>query len=156
MKQQPQINTLSELLATAIADARRLDRDQYQPRYRNWHFPNSQGFCEICLGGIILAETFECSPKKNYAPWEFPPETHNKIEALEAMRTGAWLEAYHLVYQHSPPLEIEARLCCLPTPSWAAFVGWRQFNSHLKSLESILPKLRSIESSDDHIEALKG
>ncbi len=156
MTPQPLPDTLHELLWTAIDDARGLDRRKYRPCSDEWHCPDEDGRCEICLAGSILAATLDCSPKKNFAPWEFPPETHNKLEALEAMRTGSWLEAYRLVYQRRPPVEIEARLCCLPAPGWAAFVGWRAFNSHLKSLEAILPQLRGIESDDMQLQTLKG
>ncbi len=149
MKPQPQINTLSELLATAIADARRLDRDQYQPRYRNWHFPNSQGFCEICLGGSFVAGTLGCSPAKEASPWNFPRKTHARIEALNAMRSGAWIDAYRLFHQRNPTDAVAFRMVRLPVPARPHFLGWEEFDVHLKSLESIIPKLREIESLPD-------
>ena len=149
MKPQPPINTLSELLATAIADARRLDRNQYQPRYRNWHFPNSQGFCEICLGGSFVAGSLGCSPAKEASPWDFPRKTHAKIEALNAMRSGAWIEAYRLFYQRNPTEVVAFRLVRLPVPARPHFLGWEEFDVHLKSLESLIPKLREIESLPD-------
>ena len=156
MTPQPLPDSMHDLLATAISDARGLEGRKYRPRSDEWHCPDDDGRCIICLAGGILAGTFNCSPKKNFAPWEFHPDTQNKLSALEAMRTGDWLEAYRLVYQRTPPVEIEARLCCLPAPSWAAFYGWHQFNSHLKSLESILPELCEIESDDQQAQALKG
>ncbi len=155
MNPQPLPDTLHGLIKTAIDDARGLNRRKYKPRCDEWHCPDDDGRCEVCLAGSILAGTFQCSPKKNYAPWEFPDEMQHKLEALEAMRCGSWLEAYRLVHQRRPPIKIEARLCCLPAPSWAAFDNWRSFNCHLKSLESILPKLRSIESGN-HTEVFKG
>ena len=156
MKPQPHTGTMSGLLETAIADARRLGRDLYDPHCRNGHLPNSQGFGEICRAASFPAGTLGCSSTVRTAPWDFPGKTQAKHEARNAMRTGSWLEACRLVCQHRPPVEIEARLCRLPTPSWAAFVGWRAFNSHLKSLEAILPELRGIESDDEQFHALKG
>ena len=155
MTPQPLPDTLHGLIKSAIDDARGLNRRKYKPRCDEWHCPDSDGRCEVCLAGSILAGTLQCSPKKNYAPWEFPDKLQHNLEALEAVRSGSWLEAYRLVHQRRPSIEIEARLCSLPAPSWAAFDDWRTFNRHLKSLESILPKLRSIESGN-HTEVFKG
>ena len=151
MNPQPLPDTLHGLIRTAIDDARGLNRRKYKPRCDEWHCPDEDGRCEVCLAGSILAGTLQCSPKKNYAPWEFPDKLQHKLEALEAVRSGSWLEAYRLVHQRRPPIEIEARLLSLPAPSWAAFDNWRSFNCHLKSLESFLPKLRSIEADDQTI-----
>ena len=154
---QPALNfTLCSLLETAIADARRLDRTQYKPRYGDWHNPNSQGVCEVCLAGSYLAGSLGCSSKSRLAPWDFSSSTQRTLETLNAMRCGAWHEAYRLLYQRNATYDIEIRLIRLPVPFKAHFVGWQEFDAHLHSLESIIPKLRSIESADRHIEALKG
>ena len=156
MNQQTLPSTLSELLVTAIADARKLDRSQYQPRYRTWHFPHSQGFCEVCLAGSFVAGTLGCSPSREAPPWTFPRNAVAMIEALNAIRSGAWLEAYRVFHQRNATFTVAIRLTRLPVPARPHFLGWEEFDLHLKSLESFLPKLRDIESDDDHIEALKG
>ena len=145
MKPQPLPGTLSGLLDAAIADARRLSRRTYKPHYYEWHTLNDHRQCEICLGGSLIAGTLRFSPLTDLAPWMLPNATKNKLEALDAMRSGDWLSAYHLLYQQEPSIRIEARLSCLPQPSHADFIGWRAFNSHLQSLQRIIPKLRKIE-----------
>ena len=154
MKQPSPNFTLCSLLETAIADARRLDRTQYKPRYGDWHNPNSQGVCEVCLAGSYLAGSLGCSSKSRLAPWNFSCSTQRTLETLNSMRCGAWQEAYRMFYQRNPSFELAMRLVRLPVPFKADFIGWQEFEAHLLSLESIIPKLRLIESEDDHPEAI--
>ena len=150
-------DTLHSLLQCAVNDARGLNRRCYKPRYDEWHSPDlADGRCEVCLAGSCLAGTIGHSSKDCITPFEFPANTRRKLEALEAMRTGSWIEAYRLVHQQRPPIETEARLSCLPAPAWSSFTNWRAFNSHLKSLEAILPMLRSIEARDPSIISFQG
>ena len=145
MKPKPQLDTLYGLLETSVADSRKLNRRTYRPHYYEWHSMNDHGQCEICLGGSLIAGTLRFSPHTDLMPWMLPFAARNKLEALDAMRSGDWVNAYRILYQHEPPIRTYARLSCLPHPSHADFIGWRQFNAHLKSLQRIIPKLRKIE-----------
>ena len=156
MKRQAPISTLSELLAAAIADARRLNRSQYEPSYRNWHLPDSHGTCEVCLGGSYIAATLGCSPAVQSNPWKYPGKTQAMLEALNAMRLGAWAEAYRFLFQREPSEKAALVMSRMSIPARRDFLGWREFDAHLLSLESFLPELRLIESEDDHPDALKG
>ena len=138
--------TMTGLLETAIADARKLKRRTYRPHYHEWHVMNDHGQCEICLAGILIAGTLRFSPLTQMTPWMLPSKTQHKLEALDAMRSGDWCTAYHLLYQQEPSIKTQARLSCLPLPDHAEFVGWRSFNAHLRSLQRIIPKLRKIET----------
>ncbi len=156
MKRQAPISTLSELLVTAIADARRLNRSQYEPCYRNWHLPNSHGTCEVCLGGSYIAATLGCSPAVQSNPWNYPGRTQAMLEALNAMRLGAWADAYRILFQREPSEKAALVMSRMAIPSCRDFLGWREFDTHLLSLEAILPMLREIEAQENPIEALKG
>ncbi len=156
MKRHAPISTLSELLVTAIADARRLDRSQYEPCYRNWHLPNGHGTCEVCLGGSYMASTLGCSPAVQSNPWSYPGRTQAMMEALNAMRVGAWNEAYRFLFQREPSEKAALLMSRMSIPARRDFLGWREFDTHLLSLESFLPMLRDIEAAEHRIEALKG
>ena len=156
MKRQAPVSTLSELLVAAIADARSLDRSQYEPCYRNWHLPNGHGTCEVCLGGSYMAATLGCSPTVQSNPWNYPGRTQAMMEALNAMRVGAWNEAYRFLFQREPSEKAALVMSRMAIPSRRDFLGWREFDTHLLSLESFLPMLREIEAAENPIEALKG
>ena len=156
MKRQAPVSTLSELLVAAIADARRLDRSQYEPCYRNWHLPNGHGTCEVCLGGSYMAATLGCSPTVQSNPWNYPGRTQAMMEALNAMRLGAWAEAYRILFQREPSDKATLLMARMAIPSCRDFLGWREFDTHLLSLESFLPLLREIETEEHSTETLKG
>ena len=156
MKRQAPISTLSELLVTAIADARRLNRSQYEPSYRNWHLPNSDGTCEVCLGGSFMAATLGCSPTVQSNPWNYPGRTQAMMESLNAMRVGAWNEAYRFLFQREPSEKAALLMSRMSIPSCRDFLGWCEFDTHLLSLEFFLPLLREIETEEHRTEALKG
>lgn len=156
MHNPPHINTLSELLAATIADSLRLDRDRYHPRYLNWHEPNTDGLCRICLAGSFLAGTLNSSPKKQLAPWNCSSRTQQLLECINCMRVGSWVEAFQYFYQRKPAGEVHSFLFSMRVPVKHDFIGWLEFDMHLHSLESFVVKLREIEAGDSHIAALKG
>ena len=145
MKPEPLPETMYGLLETAIPGSKKLNRRQYRPHYEKWHTVSDDGLCEICLTGSVIAVTFGYSPNDSAQPCRFPSSIQWKLEALNAMRCGDWVHAYGLVHLVEPCLLTEARLSYLPVPAHSQFIGWRQFNAHLRSLERIIPKLRRIE-----------
>lgn len=145
MQHQTLPETLYGLLETAIPGSKKLNRRQYRPHYKKWHTVSDDGLCEINLAGIVMAVTFGCSADDNLQPCRFPSSIRWKLEALYFMSCGDWVHAYGLVHLVVPCLLTEARLSRLPVPAHSQFIGWRQFNAHLRSLERFIPKLLKIE-----------
>ena len=141
-------DTLHELLSTAIENSEALNRRHYSPHYCFWHRPQPDSRCQVCLGGAILARRYSIHHRTHVAFNILPSQVQNKLEALNAMRRGAWSYAYELLYRRIPPLPILRSLLALPCPDRSDFNGWPQFNAHIRSLKLILPKLREIENLD--------
>lgn len=141
-------NSLSGLLAAAISDSEAINRRRYLPYYGYWHRPAENGRCEICLAGASIVRRLLFPHRTKVHFGLLSRRIQNKIEALNAMRRGAWDYAYQLHYQRSPSPRTLDRLHDLPTAACRNFVGWRQFNAHIRSLKQILPQLREIERLD--------
>ena len=156
MNPQALPDTMHGLLAAAIADARRLDRNLYRPHHHHWHLPDDDGLCSVCLAGMSIARTLKWPAGNTARPWDFPEATQHKLEALNAMRCGCWRAAYRVLHQRTATAHTACRLFKLGLPAHLLFVSWEECDLHLKSLESFLPELRLIESEDDHPEALNG
>ena len=137
--------TLSGLLAAAIDDARRLDRDGYRPASMRWHCPVEEGPCEVCLAGSVIARTYRSSRSLAILPSMFSFPIYRKLYALENMRCGEWLNAYLTLYETPAPVAIEDRLLLLPMPAHSEFDNWPEFDAHLDSLEPVVGELREIE-----------
>ena len=138
-------NTLNELLAAAILDARHLNPATYYPSFIRWHRSPMNGHCEISLAGSIIARTYHSAHRLNIIPAMFSLAIKHKLYAIDDMRIGKWLSAFMVLYKTSPSPEIEKSLVALPQPAHFNFKGWLQFNAHLDSLEPIVDELREIE-----------
>ena len=138
-------DSMAEVLIATIGDARSLDPNTYRPRSKEWHTATEEGPCEICLAGSLIAGTFNVSPNRTMFPYMFTADTERKLEALDYMRLGKWALAYKTFYGRRPAPPIEERLTFLPLPHNSSFNGWQEFQSHLDSLESIIPDLQVIE-----------
>ena len=138
-------DTMSDLLAAAIKDARTLDPRKYQPSCYEWHTPSDDGPCEICLAGSLMAATLETPPDRLVTPLSFSSSATRKLESLNYMRFGEWIVAYHSFYLHLPKPPFAKRLYYLPQPEHSDFSGWVEFRKHLESLERVIDELRSIE-----------
>ena len=143
-------DTMSDLLAAAINDARSLDPSKYQPSCYEWHTPSDNGPCEICLAGSLMAVTLHTSPDISVTPLAFTGSATRKLESLNSMRFGEWIIAYKTFYMHFPNLLIGKRLFYLPQPKHSNFSGWVEFRKHLESLELVIDDLRSIERDAKH------
>ena len=141
--------TLHETLSLAVSDAAKLDRKLYTPRYFYWH-SHDLDQCLICLSGCIVAVTLKTDRSKEILPCSFDFETDRKLQAVNACRTGDWNFAFHIFHRHYPSIESQAHLETLPLPDNIDFNNWESFDSHLRSIQSIVPLLAEIE-----IEALK-
>ena len=141
-------DTLSDTLTLAINDARLLDRSLYVPHNRFWHGYDSayNGKCVVCLAGSIISQSFNVNRNTITTPDSFAPMIDLKLRAINLCRNGDYSSAFNFFHDFTPPPELQTRLDCLPSPSMSDFIGWEQFDSHLDSLEAILPALREIEN----------
>lgn len=139
--------TMAELLETAIADARKLDREAYYPHYEHWHNPDPDpdGACSICLAGSVIAGTLKASPHKSVYPDAFSDDVTSKLSSLDCMRQGSWRLAYERFYGREPSLNTSEGLTFLPQPVIPNFHGWDDFQEHLDSLEKAVQPLRQVE-----------
>ena len=138
-------DTLYELLAAAINDARQLDPQSYYPSSMRWHYSPTRGHCEVCLAGSVIARTYRSSRSLAILPSMFSFPIYRKLYALENMRCGEWLNAYLTLYETPAPVAIEDRLLLLPMPAHSEFDNWPEFDAHLDSLEPVVGELREIE-----------
>ena len=160
---QPAINnrsalpsTMESLLATAIRDARSLDRSIFYPHFEHWHQIQSRALmkvCAVCLAGSVISRTLEVSSDESISPSSFDKHTQRLLLALDGMRNGDWLFAFLRIYGKNPPHEIEDKLLQLGMPDHVEFTGWNQFESHLASLEDFLSDLRQIDQTWEKLQS---
>ena len=141
-------DTMSGLLAAAIDDARKLDTTLYQPRCQEWHTAWNHSPCQICLSGSVIAGALDAPHDQTFSPRMFKGAIPRKLESLNFMRLGKWILAFKAFYQRWPKIPSARLLFHLPCPHSKSFIGWREFNEHLDSLEAILDKLREIEANE--------
>ncbi len=140
--------TMAGLLKVAIIDARKLDRSIYLPYHNDWHDADSSAiYCEICLAGSVIAGSLKIAHSMTVSSRSFDERTEELLDALDKMRCGLWSEAFDLIYKRTPSLHIHDYLQALSPPDHSTFDGWKEFDSHLASLESMLPQLDSIDRS---------
>jgi len=68
-----------------------------------WHRPNGQ--CSVCLGGAVMAQTFQTDPTRRAGPSHFTSDvgayskTEVQLLALNKFRLGCINEAFTYLYQ---------------------------------------------------------
>ena len=137
-------DTLHETLALAIEDAAKLDRKLYRPHYFYWHSLDLEK-CLVCLAGCIVAGSLNSSSSHELVPCSFSFDIDRKLQAVNACRTGDWNFAFHVFHRRYPSIESQSRLETLPLPDYINFDNWQSFDSHLRSIQKILPLLAAIE-----------
>lgn len=149
MKSHSLPSTLHETLSIAIDDARALDRDTYLPHGRFWHGYSTEhpDRCLVCLAGSIISRTFEAEPTDVTSPGNFSDQTERKLRAVNHCRVGDYSFAFAMFHNVTAPSETQRLYDILPPPDLRDFIGWKQFETHLKSLEKLLPSLRKIEDA---------
>ena len=143
-------DTMNGLLVTALNDARSLDRYRYMPNWEQWHNSTIRSSCEVCLAGSIIARSFRMPPENDIHPVLFSDLTFQKLEAVESMRSGDWWHAFVCVYDGPPNDAAEKLILSLDAPRKGDFSGWDEFETHLESLQSFIPKLRAIDEAANH------
>ena len=141
--------TMAGLLQCAIDDARKLDKAEYYPRHDQWHESRPHplmSVCEVCLAGSVIAGTLRIPFNHSCTPVAFDSQTSNLLHAIDDMRDANWNYAFIRVYKRSPSFSLQAKLQRIPSATHIHFSGWKQFESHLDSLQKIVPRLREIDS----------
>lgn len=144
---------LSDLIALAIADARRLDRTLYRPFSEVWH-ESQDSICHICLAGCVIAATLEApqievairdlSETDEDRPAQIASEEWRQaLEALDHARRGEWTLA---ITTRGVRLEDDTAdgLRRISPPRQRGFDGWEKFDKHLRSLEERVGELREL------------
>ena len=88
-------NKLSDLLEVAVKDARLLARTPgYRLRMSRWYDRDSDGVCNVCLAGAVMANTCEI-PKpprgggSSYSAWYFlSGRDEHKMSVINDLREG--------------------------------------------------------------------
>ncbi len=143
---EPLPNTLAVLLKCAVDDASTLDASTYIPYSGNWHTSRRRYPCEVCLAGCIMAATLSNPPTRTLIPDMFSADTEQKLGIVDSMRCGNWRAAFTCLYQQDPTAEINRELFHIPTPRLCHFYGWAEFETHLRSLTNLLPRLQKIDT----------
>ena len=138
--------TMAGLVEVAIRDARTLDHNTYFPFCREWHNAyHRNSSCRVCLAGSVIAGSLRITPDLSVDSASFDTRTESLLDALDMMRYGIWSKAHRLIYGNIASNDLREYLYALPQPARANFNGWDDFNAHLASLESMLPRLRGVD-----------
>lgn len=141
-------STMAGILESAIDDARKLDKSIYYPHFQQWHESQSHAVlsvCQVCLAGSLIAGKLQVSSSDSLTPSCFDNRTHRLLLAIDDMRNGEWVYAFNRIYGCTPGEALEDKLQLIPSPDCIEFNGWKQFETHLASLEQLLPQLRQID-----------
>ena len=152
----PPPKKLSELLALAIADVARLDRQRYTPLWSTWHRPRPTGQkCMICLAGAVIAGTLECAADRivdiastDTADPQSVTITHQgwmpALRALDWAREGCWIDAVQTLTRTCLIGELRTAVACLTRPRRREFHNWEDLDIHMASLATPLRELRRL------------
>ena len=112
--QPPAPTTLAGALALAIADGRAMlarSDETYRFRALQWHTPqhtsaDAMPVCLVCAAGAVMAGTLKVAPKDLVYPGMFDTPWENTLEAIDALRAGAWHVAWNEMH---PRTRLEQR-----------------------------------------------
>lgn len=83
-------NKPSALIHVALKDLELCEADpRYEVNMADWHEPDNDGTCYVCLAGAVMAKTCGANPKERFDFSNFHGHTPRKLEALDAFRVGA-------------------------------------------------------------------
>ena len=146
-------HSLAALGRVAVKDAKSLDRTNYLPDYTEWHGHRPDlDVCEVCLAGAVLARSMG-HIKETVKPHLLPDAFMRVLNALDHLRSGSFVFAYRNLQLHTYArcLENEEGVIAIPPLEWGEFMGWREFDLHISSLERVLDGLEVFEDSVDQL-----
>ena len=139
---------LSALVRLAIEDGEALDRNVYSAFAFNWHIPleNSDWECEVCLAGMVIANSFKVSRDTIVDIDQFSDgSVRNKLSAINAFRAGYIGEALgylgyanpgHALANKGIPLRVDFQ--------YEGFHGWGEYDLFI---EEALPIVEQLETA---------
>ena len=143
---------MSDLLELAISDARKLDRERYEPYWAHWHEPKGPTgkTCMVCLAGAVIAGTLGANHSIGLDIEDFNDETANQLDFLDDMRSGMFRRAIEkhigleidLRNQEDYYVGILKKLDEEYDDSAGDFTDWESFDVHLENMETIVEVLR--------------
>ena len=147
----------SDLIRLAVADARRLDPNDYTPQADVWHEPDphTPHACMICLAGAVIAATLDCPRSTRIEIGRTPSTTpgtttitdepwQHALWALDNARKGDWTGALYTLGPIDEIKQLKDRLESIPGPEHPQFRNWAEFNAHLDSLADRAGQLREL------------
>ena len=155
MKRQEfvQIDRPSQLIRVAVEDARKLDRGTYHPHAHLFHSPSfERAFdkkstfveCNVCLAGAVIAKTLRTRRWTNKGPSAYSWEIYDRLKAIDDLRTGDLYSACCRLWNNNFDMDKAMRLHEeIERPVHCDFLGWKQMDAHLESLERYADKLES-------------
>jgi hypothetical protein len=79
----------SELIRVALRDLKEAEASpDYAVVMDEWHEPDSDGVCLVCLAGSVMAGTLKSDIDRKVFPHHFDKGTKRKLEALDYFRDG--------------------------------------------------------------------
>ncbi len=91
-------NKLSDLILVAVADLEDVEKDErYKVHMGDWHHPERDGKCFVCLAGSVMAKRLKAIPSAVLWPESFDKEIEKKLVALDDVRNGCLKRAAHQI-----------------------------------------------------------
>src|SRR5690606_229892 len=91
---------LHELLELALDDLAKCERqpDKFRIDMKSWLDRDGE-ICMVCLAGAVMAQRLLGGnlPCESRDPWYFDAETHDRLKALDRLRSGEVAYAYEWV-----------------------------------------------------------
>ena len=154
-------STLSSFIRAAVTDARGINREFYSPNARFWHTATNnkdrQNGCLVCFAGAVLANmipaTITIHDINGLLDLDMPRPAINRLVALDFVRCGDLVGAIgHMNFtepftpsQKAQLVGLQQQLDGHRNAIWhTQFVGWRDFDEFLVSMEVIANQLEAI------------
>ncbi len=157
------VNTLHELIAIAIADARAvMEVAGFEAHYKSWYKgTGGDDPCYFCLAGAIIVKDFDYSNSEGtFDMTDFPGETYSRLHALDSVRVGDWNRAFMCMHGYAADdygkVEKQAsmfQMQGLAEPAYATFRNNARLAQHLDHLECLLPEIKEAELKALAVEA---
>ena len=151
--------TLSELIRTAITEARRLDTAIYEPNHAFWH-ASCPAACFVCdagavIAGILIPASDDLTPTSTVYPDHLPRQWEHALLALDFARSGSLHEALASFAQaHEPGAPFDSApfndadhaISLALGPNFnGAYTDWPTFQAHLAYMERLADHLATID-----------
>ena len=91
---------LSDIISLGLSDMEALDPEVYELNDDEWHFPDKDGKCHVCLAGAVIARTIGIPPSVFASPSDLPP-WETALIALNFARRGHYVRAYLTLHLHN-------------------------------------------------------